>query len=62
MLVDVQGVGTHYTDPQLHSKDLKYGRADRGEKGFEMFFKTHVCQKTCRLLLPPETLRGKLHT
>ena len=56
MWVDVQGVGTRYTDPQLHSKSLQYGRADRGEKGFRQFFKTHVCRKTCKLLLPPSSL------
>mmetsp|Transcript_27871 Transcript_27871/g.55859 ORF Transcript_27871/g.55859 Transcript_27871/m.55859 type:complete len:314 (+) Transcript_27871:105-1046(+) len=50
MVVDIQGVATFYTDPQLHSISSKYGRADRGERGMEDFFRTHVCNSFCRAL------------
>ena len=32
-MVDIQGAGSVYTDPQLHSVAKKYGRADRGTLG-----------------------------
>lgn len=50
MVVDIQGVGFAYTDPQLHSVSLSYGRADRGTRGFNDFFKTHKCNDYCRAM------------
>lgn len=47
MVVDIQGSGYAYTDPQLHSKKKEYGRADRGESGFKDFFRTHKCNHIC---------------
>ena len=38
MVVDVQGVGDLYTDPQVHSLDLQFGEADLGLRGFALFF------------------------
>ena len=32
-----------FTDPQVHSRDTQYGQGDRGERGFEDFFRTHEC-------------------
>mmetsp|Transcript_6504 Transcript_6504/g.13578 ORF Transcript_6504/g.13578 Transcript_6504/m.13578 type:complete len:354 (-) Transcript_6504:1128-2189(-) len=50
MVVDIQGSGFTYTDPQLHSKEKLYGRADRGTSGFDDFFKTHRCNCICEAL------------
>jgi hypothetical protein len=65
MVVDLQGVFTvqrdnsklyQLTDPVIHkkkSKQLKawsFGRTDRGRKGMEAFFATHVCTDLCKLL------------
>lgn len=48
------------TDPAIHKRRKKkrsqklanwtFGRTDRGESGMHHFFKTHVCNDTCRLL------------
>jgi len=54
MVVDIQGSALRYTDPQLHSSDCRYGRADRGDKGFFDFFSTHKCNARCRALGLPE--------
>ena len=40
MVVDVQGVGDLYTDPQVHSLDLRFGEADLGLRGFALFFQS----------------------
>jgi hypothetical protein len=65
MVVDLQGVFTvqsdnsklyQLTDPVIHKKKSKqfktwsFGRTDRGKRGMEAFFATHVCTDLCRLL------------
>lgn len=53
MVVDIQGSADtklRCTDPQLHSVEKKYGRADRGNSGFKDFFKTHKCSFVCKRL------------
>ncbi|GMI18470.1 hypothetical protein TrLO_g1176 [Triparma laevis f. longispina] len=40
MVVDIQGVGDLYTDPQVHSIDLQFGEADLGIRGFALFFRS----------------------
>ena len=40
MVVDIQGVGDLYTDPQVHSIDLRFGDADLGLRGFALFFRS----------------------
>jgi hypothetical protein len=48
MIVDVQGVGDHYTDPQVHTMDGKgFGMGNMGVKGMERFMKTHWCNSLC---------------
>lgn len=56
-MVDIQGSDYIYTDPQLHSVDKSYGRADRGEVGIEKFFATHKCNDVCRHLGLKESYR-----
>lgn len=48
MVVDIQGSGYMYTDPQLHSHKKEFGKADRGVSGFQDFFKTHQCNAICQ--------------
>lgn len=50
IVVDMQGTEFRYTDPQLHSKGGKYGRADLKAKGIKDFFRTHECGVACRAL------------
>ncbi|CAD7928540.1 unnamed protein product [Amoebophrya sp. A120] len=50
MVVDIQGTHEGFTDPQLHSLDGKYGRADRKAQGMKEFFDSHRCGEMCRLL------------
>ena len=42
MVVDIQGVGDLFTDPQLHTAGgLDYGAGNLGPRGFALFFSTH---------------------
>eukprot|EP00929_Paragymnodinium_shiwhaense_P113423 TRINITY_DN81718_c0_g1_i1.p1 TRINITY_DN81718_c0_g1~~TRINITY_DN81718_c0_g1_i1.p1 ORF type:complete len:627 (+),score=89.74 TRINITY_DN81718_c0_g1_i1:53-1933(+) len=56
VVVDIQGVFDRasgkfmYTDPQLHSIEGAYGRADLKMDGMVKFFSTHKCGKSCQLL------------
>lgn len=51
MVVDVQGVGDLYTDPQLHSADGEgFGEGNLGIRGFALYFSTHICTPLCRWL------------
>ena len=56
-MVDIQGVahpealgGFLLTDPQLHSKDGRYGSGDLKQDGINKFFASHVCGDVCRRL------------
>ena len=57
MVVDIQGVDDLYTDPQIHSihprDQTRYGMGNLGLRGIGAFFRTHVCDVTCRRLRLP---------
>eukprot|EP00667_Euglena_gracilis_P001063 EG_transcript_1062 len=51
LVVDIQGVGDMYTDPQVHSHDgTRFGIGNCGQEGFEKFFETHECNALCAFL------------
>lgn len=50
IIVDIQGVGLRWTDPQIHSRIGEFGDGDHGKKGIDMFFKSHRCNEFCREL------------
>ncbi|CAM9143322.1 unnamed protein product [Chrysoparadoxa australica] len=50
MVVDIQGVGDLYTDPQIHSRDCRFGPGDLGVRGMAQFFATHQCSSICAAL------------
>ena len=58
MICDIQGVLSvidgfpvfELTDPCIHSIKGQYGRTDKGQKGFNDFFRTHKCNPVCKLL------------
>jgi len=59
VVVDIQGVGSFYTDPQIHSFDGEgFGLGNMGQEGLTKFLKTHECNDICRLLgLPQVTVK-----
>jgi len=59
VVVDIQGVGSFYTDPQIHSFDGEgFGLGNMGQDGLTKFLKTHNCNDICRLLgLPAVTVK-----
>jgi len=51
VVVDIQGVGSFYTDPQIHTFDGHgFGMGNMGHEGLMKFLKTHECNDLCRLL------------
>jgi len=47
MVVDIQGVGDVYTDPQMHTMERRFGKGDYGHGGMQLFFSTHLCNPVC---------------
>ncbi|CAF4195513.1 unnamed protein product, partial [Rotaria sordida] len=51
IVVDIQGVGDLYTDPQIHtSLGFEYGEGNLGIRGMALFFSTHECNPICKRL------------
>ena len=49
IIVDLQGVGDLYTDPQCHSCTGEgYGEGNLGLRGIALFFGSHQCNAVCR--------------
>ena len=49
MVVDIQGVGNLFTDPQVHSRDSRFGDADLGVRGFRAVFFSRTSTARWRL-------------
>jgi hypothetical protein len=50
-VLDIQGVGSTYTDPAIVSLDqLKYGYTDTGYSALQSFFQKHTCNHVCKEL------------
>ncbi|KAG7397189.1 hypothetical protein PHYBOEH_001128 [Phytophthora boehmeriae] len=51
MVVDLQGVGSIFTDPQIHSlADDQFGCGNLSNAGMKAFFASHECNSVCKEL------------
>lgn len=54
LICDLQGVGNHWTDPQIHSADGRgYGKGNMGQRGIQAFLTNHRCNFMCKALKLP---------
>jgi len=51
IVVDIQGVGNYYTDPQIHSFNGEgFGLGNLGQSGIRKFLQSHKCNRLCKAL------------
>jgi hypothetical protein len=63
MVVDLQGVGCIFTDPQIHSKQGDdFGCGNLSDAGVAAFFVTHECNAVCKALALRPLKRTELET